>query len=260
VPVKAGAAAILAAIAVLIAGCSGQTGATVASSSPTGWFSPSPLPVPSSTSPRVVQPAHLARSVPVRLQIPVIGVDSTLMDLGLRADGAYPLGDTIRLLYTAEYARQHDYADGDSRIDADYIHGGIGADWKIIYARVDYEVLGSNNGVYAFQTPLGTNHLFQGWADLFLTTPAKGIRDAYLTLGGPIEKARWSAEFHDFRSDFGNIHYGRELDFGVSYPLRKGLTGKIEYAGFREADILAPASARKRDTDKLWLTLVYNFE
>ena len=180
--------------------------------------------------------------------------------VGLRGDGAYPLGNTIKLLYTAEYARQHDYADGDSRIDADYIHGGIGADWKFIYARMDYEVLGSNNGVYAFQTPLGTNHLFQGWADLFLTTPAKGIRDAYLTLGGPIEKARWSAEFHDFRSDFGNIHYGQELDFGVSYPLRKGLTGKIEYAGFREADILAPASMRKRDTDKLWLTLVYNFE
>ena len=186
--------------------------------------------------------------------------DNSNRILGLRADGAYPLGDTTKLLYTAEYAKQQDYADGDSRIDADYIHGGIGVDWKIIYARVDYEVLGSNNGVYGFQTPLGTNHLFQGWADLFLTTPAKGIRDAYLMLGGPIGKAKWSAEFHDFKSDVGNIHYGKELDLGVSYPVCKGLTGKIEYAGFRESDILAPASARKRDTDKLWVTLIYNFE
>ena len=31
--------------------------------------------------------AHLARSVPVRLQIAAIGVDSRLMDLGLKADG-----------------------------------------------------------------------------------------------------------------------------------------------------------------------------
>ena len=186
--------------------------------------------------------------------------DNSNRIIGLRADGAYPLGDTTRLLYTAEYAKQQDYADGDSRIDADYIHGGIGVDWKIIYARVDYEVLGSNNGVYGFQTPLGTNHLFQGWADLFLTTPAKGIRDAYLMLGGPIGKAKWSAELHDFKSDVGNIHYGKDFDFGVSYPVCKGLTGKIEYAGFREADILAPASARKRDTDKLWVTLIYNFE
>ncbi|HZW44106.1 MAG TPA: class F sortase [Dermatophilaceae bacterium] len=30
---------------------------------------------------------HLAKSVPVRLQIAAIGVDSTLMDLGLSADG-----------------------------------------------------------------------------------------------------------------------------------------------------------------------------
>jgi len=94
VPVKAGAAAILAASAVLIAGCSGQTGAAVASSTATGWFSPSPLPVPSSTSPRAVEPAHLARSVPVRLQIPAIGVDSTLMDLGLRADGTMEVPPT----------------------------------------------------------------------------------------------------------------------------------------------------------------------
>lgn len=179
---------------------------------------------------------------------------------GLRADGAYALGDKLKLLYTAEYAKQDHYADGDARIDAGYIHGGAGLGWDAFFARVDYELLGSNGGVYAFQTPLGTNHLFQGWADLFLTTPAKGIRDLYLTAGGAIAKAKLTAEYHDFKSDFGNVHYGQEFDFGVTYPFRKGLSGKIEYASFREADVLAPTSARKRDTDKLWLTVVYNFE
>ncbi|MBI3528195.1 MAG: alginate export family protein [Betaproteobacteria bacterium] len=180
--------------------------------------------------------------------------------VGLRADGAYPLSDQIKLLYTAEYAKQNDYADGDSRIDADYTHAGVGLGWPAFYARLDYELLGSNNGVYAFQTPLGTNHLFQGWADLFLTTPKQGIRDSYLTVGGSVVKAKWSAEYHDFKSDFGSIHYGHELDFGVTYPLMKGLVGKVEYASFREDDVLAPATARKRDTDKLWLTFIYNFE
>ena len=179
---------------------------------------------------------------------------------GLRADGAYPIGDKLKLLYTAEYARQNHYADGDSRIDAEYMHGGAGLGWDGFFARMDYELLGSNGGVYAFQTPLGTNHLFQGWADLFLTTPVQGIRDRYLTVGGTIAKAKLTAEYHDFKSDFGNIHYGQEFDFGVTYPFRKGLNGKIEYASFREGDILTPASARKRDTDKLWLTVVYNFE
>jgi hypothetical protein len=39
-------------------------------------------------APHVVGAATLARSVPVRLQIEAIGVDSTLMGLGWRADGS----------------------------------------------------------------------------------------------------------------------------------------------------------------------------
>ncbi|HEV8645106.1 MAG TPA: alginate export family protein [Burkholderiales bacterium] len=186
--------------------------------------------------------------------------DSSNQILGLRADGAYPLNDKLKLLYTAEYATQSDYADGDPRIEADYIRGGAGLSWAAFFARVDYEVLSSNDGVYGFQTPLGTNHLFQGWADQFLTTPPQGIRDTYLTVGGPIMKAKWLAEYHDFESDFGSISYGQEIDFGVTYPLRKGLVGKVEYASFCEDDVLTPVAARKRDTDKLWLTLLYNFE
>jgi hypothetical protein len=73
-------------------------------------------------------------------------------------------------------------------------------------------------------------------------------------------KAKWLAEYHDFESDFGSISYGQEIDFGVTYPLRKGLVGKVEYASFCEDDVLTPVAARKRDTDKLWLTLIYNFE
>jgi hypothetical protein len=187
--------------------------------------------------------------------------DNSNRILGLRADGGYPLGENLKLLYTVEYARQNDYAGGDSRIDADYVHGGIGLGWPAFHVRIDYELLSSNDGVYAFQTPLGTNHLFQGWADLFLTTPAQGMRDTFLTVGGSMAKAKWSAEYHDFKSDFGSLHYGTEFDVGVTHPLFvKGLSAKVEYARFREDDVLTPATARKRDTDKFWLTFLYNFE
>jgi hypothetical protein len=74
--VMAGVAALLAVIAVA-AGCSGD-----AASAPT----------PSASAPGSVAPsaaaAPMARSAPVRVQIPAIGVDSTLMQLGLRADGS----------------------------------------------------------------------------------------------------------------------------------------------------------------------------
>jgi len=45
-------------------------------------------PAPTSTSPLAVEAAPLAKSSPVRLQIASIGVDSKLMELGLRTDGS----------------------------------------------------------------------------------------------------------------------------------------------------------------------------
>jgi hypothetical protein len=89
----AGVAVLLAAIAVGIAGCSGQPAAVVTPSVPTtSQVEPSTpgstlpaVPVPASTP--VARAAGLGRSVPIRLQVGAIGVDSALMSLGLRADG-----------------------------------------------------------------------------------------------------------------------------------------------------------------------------
>lgn len=178
--------------------------------------------------------------------------------IGIRADGGHPFGEKFKLLYTAEYAKQNAYADGDDKIDADYLRVGIGPKWGDWFVRIDYEKLASNNGNYAFQTPLGTNHLFQGWADHFLTTPRQGIKDTFLTAGGKIGKATLIVEYHRYKSDTGGINFGDELDFSVAYPFTKQLSGKIEYAGFQEKDILAGA-ARKPDLTKIWVTLVFNF-
>lgn len=178
--------------------------------------------------------------------------------IGIRADGAHPFGEKFKLLYTAEYAKQDDYADGDGKIDADYLRVGLGPKWGDWFVRADYERLASNNGDYAFQTPLGTNHLFQGWADHFLTTPRQGIEDRYLTAGGKIGNASLYAEYHRFKSDTGGINFGDEFDLSVAYPFSKRFSGKIEYAEFREKDVLAGA-ARKADLTKIWVTLLFNF-
>jgi len=81
------AAALFAAITIGTTACSSSTGAAVGASA-TNRGQPSPLPVPSSTSGPVVDAVTLARSTPVRVRIAAIGVDSGLMDLGLRADGS----------------------------------------------------------------------------------------------------------------------------------------------------------------------------
>ncbi len=181
--------------------------------------------------------------------------DNSNKILGLRADGRYPLSDTWGALYTAEYAKQDSYSGGDPRIDADYYHFGLGVQWKDVFVRLDQEKLGSNAGRYGFQTPLGTNHLFQGWADLFLTTPKEGIRDTYVAGGAKFHRALLYGEYHWFRSDFGNIDFGHELDLSVAYPFLKNLVGKIEYAEYHAGD----ASPGKVDTRKIWITLIYSY-
>ncbi len=178
--------------------------------------------------------------------------------LGVRADGQHPFGPRWKALYTVEYAKQDDYADGDRRIDAHYLRIGGGPGFGPAYVRFDYERLASNDGVYAFQTALGTNHLFQGWADLFLTTPREGIEDYIVAAGYKLERAQLLFEYHYLDSEVGNIHFGEEVDVGASYAFTPKLSGKIEWAMFEEGDRQVGA-ARKPDTTKFWLTLIFNY-
>lgn len=178
--------------------------------------------------------------------------------LGVRLDGAHPFGEKWKALYTAEYGKQDSYADGNSAIDADYYHLALGAQYGPFYGRVHQEKLGSNNGLYAYQTPLATLHIFQGWADVFTTTPKQGLIDTYLSGGATVlEKLQLYGEYHWFNSDVGSIDFGTELDLSVAYPLYKGLVGKLEYAGYRTGD--PPSVTGKFDTTKFWVTLTYNY-
>ncbi|HZV97931.1 MAG TPA: alginate export family protein [Methylophilaceae bacterium] len=196
--------------------------------------------------------------------------DASSRTLGLRLDGVRPINPDWKVLYTAEYAKQDDYKGGSSLIDAHYYRFGGGAMYKTWSLRIDQELLSSNDGRYGFQTPLGTNHLFQGWADLFLVTPRQGIRDTFVTVATTLGKAKFVAEYHDFKSDenfrtIGNKlvdSYGTEFDVGVTYPFTDKLSGKFEYAKFKEDDVYGTsltAATRKPDTEKIWATLMYTF-
>jgi hypothetical protein len=187
--------------------------------------------------------------------------------LGARLDGARPLSPDWKVLYTAEYAKQDPYGDGAPTIDSHYSRLGAGAQYGHWFARIDREVLSSNHGLSAFQTPLGTNHLFQGWVDKFLVTPNAGIRDTFVTAGGKLGGFTLLTEYHWIDSDVRfasgsgtGSRYGTEWDVSAAYPLRKDLVGKVEYGSFREKDpYTVTASSRVRNTDKLWVTMQYTF-
>jgi hypothetical protein len=205
--------------------------------------------------------------------------------LGLRLDGVHKLNDDWKGLYTAEYAKQTDYNGGDSRIDAHYYKLGGGAAYGNFTLRADQELL-SSNGSYAFQTPFGTNHLFQGWVDKFLATPLEGIKDTFVTATYKYGDFTFFADYHliDSDKDFHTVgsgaltngsRYGTEWNAAVTYNVNKNIMAKLEYGSFSEDDhyallaTAAPANnataiananrGRVRDTDKIWATVMYTF-
>jgi hypothetical protein len=197
--------------------------------------------------------------------------DASSKTLGLRLDGVHVIDPNWRSLYTVEYAKQDDYRGGNPLIDTHYLKVGGGAAYNVWSLRLDYEKLSSNDGKYGFQTPLGTNHLFQGWSDHFLATPRQGIEDLFVTFGGKIEKAVLYAEYHVMKSDekfatigagkFGD-KYGTEFDASVMYPFTDAVWGKVEYAKFNESDVYGTTlqnGARKGDKEIVWLTTQLSF-
>lgn len=207
--------------------------------------------------------------------VPTATTDASSKTYGARLDGVRKINDNWKVLYTAEYAKQDDYKGGSPLIDAHYYKLGGGAMYDAWSLRIDQEKLSSNDSRYAFQTPMGTNHLFQGWADHFLATPRQGMVDTFVTLAGSIQKAKFYAEYHVFRADekFQSLghtalnpnlsdKYGTEFDASITYPFSDKFTGKLEYAKFKEDDVYGTTlqnAARKGDKEIVWVTAMYTF-
>lgn len=179
---------------------------------------------------------------------------------GVRLAGTPVLTDSVKLLYTAEYAKQSAFEEAPTFADADYLLGELGAILGGTTLKLGYEVLGSNGGMYAVQTPLATLHAHDGWADLFLVTPATGLRDAYASAGGAVRGVTLAAAYHVFSADHGGAEYGDEVDASVGYGFTKQFAGLIKYAGYHAtADAGAASFAGNVDTEKGWLQLEYKF-
>ena len=176
---------------------------------------------------------------------------------GVLANGAIPLGDAFKLNFSATYARQSDYKLNPVNYAADYINAELGASVMGFGLKAGYEELGSDDGVASFQTPLATAHAFNGWADLFLTTPAAGLRDYYggftkkIGDAGPLKGLNGAVVYHKFESDFGSVNYGQEWDASLGFSIRNYAV-LLKYANY-------DAKNFGTDTEKFWLQLAFKY-
>lgn len=173
---------------------------------------------------------------------------------GFRFNGAYKIDDTFEALYTAEYAWQKDYRDNTFSYEVDYINvmGGVSAYGFTLKAAM--EQLGGQDGK-GFDTPLATKHAFQGWADVFLATPADGIRDMSVSLSKKVMGVKVLGVYHNFDDDTGKTDYGQEFDLVVVKKFGKhySLLGKYAYYDAENHSLVT------QDTQKIWVQAGMSF-
>ena len=149
---------------------------------------------------------------------------------GARYTGGNSIGFTD-LLYFAEYARQLDHGDNPRDFSLDYAHLGLGARTGPWTLQAAWE-LKDGDGTSAVQTPLGTNHGKNGFADRMVVTPPDGSHDYYVRLAMDDDRWAWLLDYHSFRAARGGDWLGTEIDALVRLSLADSLSLNLKVAHY----------------------------
>ncbi len=183
--------------------------------------------------------------------------------LGLRLVGDRPLAPGWTANWVAAHSQQQDHASASDDFSLGYteLRAGLahrGLSLTLGLARME------GDGNRGFTTPLATLHAFQGFADVFLTTPPDGVVDRHLVvayrrdnlprLGG----LRLDLRLHDFEvqgtaTGSNPTDLGREWNATASLHPRANWDIVAEYAdhsGFRISDAPTVPGA----VSKFWLS------
>lgn len=180
---------------------------------------------------------------------PVLASTSTY---GGRFSGDQTYG-MVKVGYAASYATQQQRGRNPYAFENRYYLAEVSAGIGPVTATVGDEVM-QGNGTIGFATPLATTHAFDGWADKFLTTPANGLENRYVSLAwlwpiaGPFKSLAFKAIYRSFAPQHSAGDYGSEWDFQLSRKWGR-FTPALVLADYRAAARTPVALAR--DTRKL---------
>jgi hypothetical protein len=176
---------------------------------------------------------------------------------GLDTFGLSFKGKKDNFSYFAEFSTQ-DSESGTTDYSATYMALEGGYSFDAVTFKLGAEVLGSDDGMYGFSTPLATLHKFNGWSDQFLTTPKEGLVDLYASLSGKAFGGGWTLVLHDFSADESSESVddlGSEINAIYAKKFANHYTAGIKYSAYSAGD----AASGKVDTDKLWVWVSAKF-
>ena len=183
---------------------------------------------------------------------------------GFRANGAYPISESTKLIYAGEFADQSEGDNAPTAYDANYylVEGGfkmkLDGFVKSLMAKASYEVLESDGGTIAFRTPLATGHAYQGWADNFLVTPTAGIEDTYFTMVATGKyDTKLIVSYHMLEAETGSFDYGDEIDIWFTKKFNKKYTVGLKYAAYDASS--DAGNTKATDLSKFWAYFAFKF-
>lgn len=183
--------------------------------------------------------------------------------LGVHFEGALK-PNQFKYNYTVELAWQKEAANNPVNYQTWYLLTELGLQYQSHRIDVGYEYLGDDDGV-GFQTSLGTNHKFLGWADVFSRyDELGGMRDIYVAYAGRKAKIRWKIVAHSFESLVTRQKLGDELDLELAWRYSRKWEFKLIAAYYRareQADysVINDTEMNNADISTWEVSAAYNF-
>ncbi|MDE3245008.1 MAG: alginate export family protein [Acidobacteriota bacterium] len=178
--------------------------------------------------------------------------DTSFAHTGARLDG-----EAWKVLYDASFASQKKYrsATDSGTLEASYRFLGLGC-----RVAKDHTFMAVEERLDAgFKTPYATLHAWNGWADRFLTTPAKGLVDRYGQYRGKVGAWSFELSYHALSAAQGGAAYGKETDALVGYKASAWLNLLLKAADYR-ADAETPTlGSANKNLKKLWIQTQLTF-
>ncbi len=176
---------------------------------------------------------------------------------GVRWSNEWTAGE-LRPRLTLEAATQSQYGSNPASFDLGYQHAELAVRrdrWTVAVAGERLE----GNDARGFTTPLATLHAFQGWADVFLTTPPDGVRDLNATVSYAThpwlanQPVVFTVRAHDFTDGDGGVDFGSEVDASVRFSLSEHVSLETKAAAFDGED------PRFAGRTKFWFAVEYRY-
>jgi hypothetical protein len=171
--------------------------------------------------------------------------------IGLRYQNAFKLDGGWSIPITLEYADQSDYKDNTANYSVGYFLASIGVKTPAVAISINHEVLEADSGG-VFRTPLASLHAHQGWNDKFLGTPAGGIEDTFLKIGGKVAGTKVTFVYHDYSSESGGGDLGSEFNLAIAKKINDDWSILFKYSAY-------DSDGHSVDTDKAWFMVTAKF-